>query len=109
MESLQCDHVKERILVCLHSHDQIEDFRKQLNALDESIKYYTDTESCLTFLESTSGKSVFFIVSNCFLSEIISRLDIFQPIDFIFVFYVNKTECKHIYHEFDVLCSSIYE
>ena len=105
-----------KVLLCLYPNDEIENFKKQLTQLNDCIVPYANLDSRITFIQSNEKKK---ILSHSYICEVLSHLDIFSRIDWIFIDCLKQDEFKYIYDDqlnpigvyarLDLLCSSTEE
>lgn len=105
------------IFIYFDENNQIQNFTKQIH---NRIISHTSLESSLNFIQTIEKqKKIFFITLDSNIPQLLSNIDIFRRVDFIYIFYPKKDQYKYlfhenlniigIYHDMDLLCSSIQE
>ena len=100
MEMTSFNEEEENVnLICLYSNNEINDFKNQLCQINNSVIFHTEMESCIIFIKSNKKDKILLIISDSYVSEMLSYIEIFQQIDFIFIYYSNKDQYKYFFHE----------
>ena len=87
---------------------EIDDFKTQLCQINNSFGFHTEVESCITFIKSIKKQQILLIISDSYVSQLLSSIEIFHQINFIFIYYSNKDQYKYFFHE-DLNIIGIYQ
>ncbi|CAF4160538.1 unnamed protein product, partial [Adineta steineri] len=72
---------------------------KQLNQMNNHVVFYTELESCISFIQSIKHEKFFLIIFDSYACELVSHIDIFQQVHSIFIFYTKPEDFKYLFHE----------
>ncbi|CAF3876653.1 unnamed protein product, partial [Adineta steineri] len=109
------ENEKNIILICFDPNNEFNDFKIQLQQINDSVIFHDKLESCINFIQSIEDKIIFLITA----PSSTSPFNNFNQIKNIFLFDVsnNSNECLSfedskivgIYNQFDLLCTTIKE
>ncbi|CAF3813819.1 unnamed protein product [Adineta steineri] len=109
------ENEKNIILICFDPNNEFNDFKIQLQQINDSVIFHDKLESFINFIKSIEDKIIFLIIS----PSSTSPFNNFNQIKSIFLFDVsnNSNECLSfedskiigIYNQFDLLCTTIKE
>src|SRR5690348_3736585 len=89
------------VFICLYPDNEIDDFKKQFNQLNDSITFCTNMDACTNFIQSSEKqkKTIFLILSHIYTPNILAHIDIFNHVDFLWIYCSKSNEYKYIYHD----------
>ncbi|CAF5102148.1 unnamed protein product, partial [Rotaria sp. Silwood1] len=100
-------------------NNHTEQTKKQLYQIVDYVLFYTELESCISFIQTIHNEKIIFISSIYSTSQILSHIVTLPQLDSIFIFNWEKVNNEHlvldnskligIYDELDLLCLSIEE
>lgn len=101
------------------SREDIEMTKQQLRQINNYVKFYTDLELCVTYIQSIKSEKIFLITSGKRASEILPRILNQRQIDSIFLFCMKSERYQHLTSKYskiidvcttlNALCTSIRE
>jgi tetratricopeptide (TPR) repeat protein len=104
------------IIIYFDPNNKIDDLKKRLDQVNDDVVFYTELESCITFIQSIEKQKIFLIIPSS-SSQILSHIIHLHQVEIIFIFCLNNDQYKHlflenpkvigIYNNVDLLCSSI--
>lgn len=103
-----------------HANDAISSFRDKLTHDQcEYVKIFTDSQSCITFIQSEIHKKIFFILSGSFGAQVVPIVYDLQQIQQIYLFCgtmsshvnwaIDFTEKMYMYDHEDDLLERLYQ
>ncbi|CAF2781795.1 unnamed protein product [Rotaria sp. Silwood2] len=100
-------------------NNHAEQTKKQLHEIVDYVVFYTELESCISFIESIHNEKLIFVISIYDASRILPYVATLTQLDSIFVCNWEKTNNEHLicehskmiamYNELKLLCLSIRE
>ncbi|CAF4179741.1 unnamed protein product [Adineta steineri] len=94
--------------ICLYPDNEIEDLKTHLYKINNSFSFYTNIQSCITFIELIKNEKILLVTSGFYIPQILSHVDIFHEVNFIYIYYSNKDQYKYMFHE-DLNIFGIYD
>ena len=99
--------------------EDIEQTKQKLRLINDYVKFYTDLDQCITFIQSIDKEKVFLITSGSKASQLLSCIHSLSQIDSIFIFCIKKEKYQYLINEYpkiigiyvnlNKLCQSIKE
>jgi hypothetical protein len=78
------------------SHQDTEKTKEQLRQINDYVKFYTDLELCVTYIQSIKSEKIFLITSGKRASYILPRISNLRQIDSIFIFCMKPERYQHL-------------
>ncbi|CAF0793793.1 unnamed protein product [Adineta steineri] len=94
--------------ICLYPDNEIEDLKTHLYEINNSFRFHTNIQSCIKFMELIKNEKILLVTSDFYISQILSHVDIFHEVNFLYIYYSNKDQYKYIFHE-DLNIVGIYD
>jgi tetratricopeptide (TPR) repeat protein len=122
--SVSSDENKESITLLwfdpnIGSREDTEKTKQKLREINDYVRFYTDLELCVTYIQSIISEKILLITSGSRASQILPRISNLRQIDSIFIFCMKIDRYQHltneypkiisIYNNLDALCLSIRE
>jgi len=95
-------------VICFFPNNEMEDLKQGLCQINDSVVFHRDVESCITFIESIKKENIFLIISYSCIPQILSHIDIFRQVDFIWIYCSEQEKYKYFFHE-DLNIIGIYD
>ena len=82
------------------SREDIEQTKQELRRINDCVKFYTDLEQCITYIQSVQQEKIFLVTSGSRASQILPRVASCRQIDCIFIFCMKKQKYQNLMVEF---------
>jgi tetratricopeptide (TPR) repeat protein len=84
----------------IESREDTEETKQQLRLINDYVKFHTNLDQCVKFIQSRDKEKIFLITSGSKASQLLPHIASLRQVDSIFIFCMKKERYEHLMNEY---------